>query len=115
MIADTIHNVTEDYEITPHVIRTTRTRSLSQVVNTTLRGFTHVQNIGVVTYQLTVEFVLYHDRDVALETAWMCGDLIKVVDDQKIYYGYITKLSLSDEYVDGYHKGTLVIQEEADV
>lgn len=109
---DTIHNEITGVEITPHVAKTIRTPSLTQVVNTSLNGLTYVQNIGKIIYQLQVDFVIHKDNDSILLSAWHSGDLIKVVDDGNTYYGYIIALQLSEDYAEGYHAGAILIQEE---
>lgn len=111
-MADTIFNQTTGIELTPHVAKTVRTPSLQQVVNVAMNGLPHIQNIGVVSYQLQVEFVIHQDMDLALLNAWQNGNLIKVVDDGVTRYGYITGLKLSEDYAEGYHAGTIKLHEE---
>lgn len=111
-MADTIFNQTTGVELTPFVSKTVRTPSLTQVVNTSISGLPHIQNVGVVSYQLTVEFIIHMDNDLALMNAWQNGDLIKVVDDGVTRYGYITGVSLGEDYAEGYHEGMIRIHEE---
>lgn len=109
---DTLYDESKKVEITPYIAKTVRTPSLTQVVNTALNGLAHVQNIGSVTYQTKVEFVLHKDNDPLLLSAWHQGNLMKVVDDSVIRYGYIIKLELGEDYADGYHTGAILLQEE---
>lgn len=111
-MSDTIRNETQNVEITPYVAKTTRTPSLTQVVNVSLSGLAHIQNIGSVSYQIEVEFIIHKDNDSILFDAWHKGDLIKVVDDDNTYYGYIIGLQLSPDYAEGFHAGAILIQEE---
>ena len=112
---DTLYDETDKVEITPYINKTTRTRSLNQVVNTALSGIPHIQNIGMITYQTQVEFVLHESDDNVLLRAWQRGNLIKVVDNSVTRTGYIIDLVLSDEYAEGYHSGVLLLQEEAEL
>lgn len=109
---DVIYNETTKNEITSYVMKTTRTPSLSQVVNVSLKGLAYIQNIGQVVYQTQVDFVIHKDNDEVLLSAWQNGDLIKVVDDTETYYGYIVDLKLDSEYAKGFHAGSILIQEE---
>lgn len=111
-MADTLYNETEKVEITPHIAKTVRTPSLAQVVNTALNGLAHIQNIGIITYQTEVEFVIHQDNDSLLLSAWRKGNLIKVVDGSVTRYGYIIRLELGEDYAEGYHTGTILLQEE---
>lgn len=109
---DALYDATLNEKITPYIIQTRRTPSLTQVVNTSLSGKPYIQNIGSITYTTEVEFVLQTVKDSNLYQAWESGNLMKVVDDDKTLYGYIIELQLEDDLVDGYHKGTLTLQEE---
>ena len=109
---DTLYNSTKRMEITPHISGTVRTPSLTQVRNVSLNGLPHIQNIGVVSYQLQVKFVIHDSRDDLLLSSWQDGDLIKVVDDNQTHQGYILDLTLSPEYAEGYHEGEILLQEE---
>lgn len=109
---DTIHDEVVGVEITPYVSKTVRTPSLTQVVNTSLNGLTYVQNIGRIIYKVQVDFVIHKDNDALLLTAWHSAHMVKVVDDGAIYYGYIIDLELDTDYADGYHSGSILIQEE---
>lgn len=111
-MTDTLYNETEKVEITPYVAKTVRTPFLAQVINTALNGLAHIQNIGVVTYQTEVSFVIHRDRDSLLMSAWQRGNLIKVVDDSITRYGYIIRLELGEDYAEGYHTGVILLQEE---
>lgn len=111
-MSDTIFNEITGVEITPYVAKTTRTPSLTQVVNTSLNGLTYVQNIGKIIYQLEVEFIVHKDNDSVLLNTWHSGDMVKVIDGGDTYYGYIIGLELSSDYAEGYHAGVILIQEE---
>ena len=111
-MSDTLYNATLGVEITPHIGKTIRTPSLPQVVNVALNGLPHIQNVGLISYQLQVEFVIHQNMDGTLLTAWQNGNLIKVVDDGVTRFGYITKLTFGKDYAEGYHTGTIVLQEE---
>lgn len=111
-MSDTIFNEITGVEITPYVAKTIRTPSLNQIINTSLNGLVHIQNIGKVTYQTNVEFIIHKSNDYKLIEAWHKGDLLKVIDDDNIFYGYIIQLTLSPDYAQGYHAGSILIQEE---
>ena len=111
-MADTIYNEITKVEITPHVMKTYRTPSLSQIVNTSLSGLTYVQTVGAVTYQTQVDFVIHKNNDSMLVEAWKNVDLMKIIDDNEIYYGYIIDLRFDNEYANDYHSGSILIQEE---
>lgn len=111
-MTDIILNEATSVEITSHIIKTYRTPSLNQVVNVSLSGLVYVQNIGSVMYQVQVDFVIHESNDIVLLNAWKDGNLIKVVDDDKIYYGYIIDLTLDQDFANGYHSGSILIQEE---
>lgn len=111
-MSDTIYDEIASVEITPHIAKTVRTPILTQVVNTSLNGLTYIQSIGKMTYQTKVEFVIHKDNDPLLLDAWYGGNIVKVIDDGDTYYGYIISLQLGDKYAEGYHTGTIVIQEE---
>lgn len=110
---DTIFDMVKNVEITPHVAKTKRTPNLPQVVNVALNGLAYIQTTGVLTYQLEVEFVIHQDNDALLLKAWEYGNLVKVVDGNSTRQGYITFVELEEDYADGYHAGTLIIQEES--
>lgn len=109
---DTIFDTVYGVEITPHVAKTKRTPDLPQVVNVALNGLAYVQTTGVLTYKLEVEFVIHTNNDPLLMRAWEYGSLVKVVDDNNTRYGYITSLKLEEDYADGYHSGSMTLQEE---
>ena len=111
-MSDTLHNETTGVEITPFIAKTIRTPSLTQVINTAINGLAHIQNIGVVSFQTQVEFVIHRDNDILLLNAWQDGNLLRVIDDELTRYGYIVGLELGEDYADGYHVGTLLLQEE---
>lgn len=111
-MTDTIWNEPLGVEITPYVKDVSRTPSLAQVVNTSLSGLAYIQNVGKVTYQLTVDIVLSSAQDSVLMTAWVDGDLVKVINDDTVYYGYIIGVSTGDDYADGFHEATILLQEE---
>ena len=111
-MADTIYNEMLGIEITPHVVKTYRTPSLPQVVNTSLSGLAYIQTVGVLTYQVQVDFVIHESSDKLLLDSWTHVDLMKIVDDDKVYQGYIIDLALDHEYANGYHSGSILIQEE---
>lgn len=109
---DTLYDTTRGVEITPYISKTVRTPNLTQVVNTALNGLTYLQSVGPITYRTQVEFVIHKDNDPLILSAWLNGNLIQVIDDLTLRYGYIIDLELEEEYADGYHKGTIVLQEE---
>lgn len=111
-MADTLYNQTKGIEITKDIDKTLRSPSLQQVLNVGLNGLVHVQNIGIVNYQTQVNFIIHEDNDKLLYDAYRDADLIKVVDDNKTYYGYIIAVNVDSEYAQGYHKAAIVIQEE---
>ena len=111
-MADTLYDTNALKELTPYIRQTKRTPSLNQVVNTGLNGVVHIQNIGVVNFEITVEFVIHTENDQAVYTAYRDGHLLQVKDDDREYFGYITAVSLEDEYADGYHAGILILQQE---
>ena len=111
-MADTITNQSTGTEITKNVIRTSRSSSLAQAVNVALNGIVHVQNFGKVKFRVQVEFVIHESNDNLLYEAWRNADLIKVIDDGRIYSGYITSVALSTDFAQGYHEGVIVLQEE---
>ena len=111
-MADTIFNKIKNVEITPHVMKTYRTPSLSLVANVSLNGLAYVQSIGPVTYQIQVDFVIHENNDGLLLDAWKNVDLIEIVDEGKTYYGYIIDLKLDHDFANGYHTGAILIQEE---
>lgn len=109
---DTLYDVTRSLEITPFISKTVRTPSLTQVVNVSMNGLPHIQNIGTVSYQTRVEFVLHKSSDPLLMDSWHKGNLMKVVDDSVERFGYIIGLELGEDYADGYHTGSILLQEE---
>ena len=111
-MADTLYNQSKSIEITKDIIETLRTPSLQQVLNVGLNGLVYIQNIGSVTYQVQVDFVIHESNDIVLLNAWKDGNLIKVVDDNNEYIGYITAVNLDNKHAQGYHKGTIILQEE---
>ena len=111
-MADTLYNQSKNIEITKDIIETLRTPSLQQVLNVGLNGLVYIQNIGAVTYQVQVDFVIHESNDIVLLNAWKDGNLIKVVDDNNEYIGYITAVNLDNKHAQGYHKGTIILQEE---
>lgn len=111
-MSDTIRNEITGVEITPFVARTIRTPSLTQVVNTSLNGLTYVQNIGKIIYQVEVQFIIHKNNDAILLDTWHKADMVKIVDDENTYYGYIIDLQLDYDYAEGYHLGAILIQEE---
>ena len=111
-MSDMILNEDAKIEITPYVAKTTRTPVLTQVINTSLNGLPHIQNIGTVGYQVEVEFIIHKDDDPELIRAWNDGNMVKVVDDDNEYHGYIIAVTLSPDYAEGYHAGSILIQEE---
>lgn len=110
---DTLYDSTLGREITPYIIGTTRNSSLTQVINHSLSGALYLQVIGTVVNSTEVEFVIATSNDSLLMTAWSSGSLVKVTNDGQTRSGYITELQLDDTIVDGYHKGTLTLQEES--
>lgn len=110
---DTVFDTSRGVEITPYVAKTKRTPVLPQVVNVALNGLAYIQTTGVLTYQLEVELVIHQNNDALLLRAWEYGSLIKVVDEGNTYQGYITAITLEDEYAEGYHRGNITIQEES--
>lgn len=111
-MADTLFNQTSGVEITKDIVRTSRATSLNQVLNVGLNGLIHIQNIGKASHQITVEFVIHENNDNLLYTAYENANMIKVVDDNREYYGYIISIELGNEYAEGYHTGTIIIQQE---
>lgn len=111
-MTDTMFNETSNLEITSHIAKTYRTPFLSQIVNVSLNGLAYIQNIGPVTYQVQVDFVIHESNDNLLLNAWENGDLIKVIDENKTYYGYIIDLVLGQDFAKGYHSGSILLQEE---
>lgn len=109
---DTFYDETLGLEITPHIVKTVRAFDLPQVVNVSLNGLAYIQTTGSIAFQVQVNFVIHENNDNDLFNAWINGDLMKVVDDEKTYYGYIIDLKFDDDYAKGYHSGTAVIQEE---
>lgn len=114
-MADTLFNQSSGVEITKDIIDTLRTPFLNQVVNVGLNGLVHIQNIGKISFQVLVNFVIHESNDALLYEAYENASLIKVVDDAKEYYGYIISVELGNEYAEGYHLGTIIIQEEVAV
>lgn len=110
-MSDTIFNEITGVEITPYVAKTTRTPSLTQIVNTSLNGLTYIQNIGKITYKIEVEFIIHKDNDSILLNTWHKGDMVKVIDDNNEYHGYIIGIELSPDYAEGYHAGVILLQE----
>lgn len=111
-MADTLYNQSKNIEITKDIIRTLRASSLQQVLNTGLNGLVHIQNIGVVNFQVQVEFIIHKKNDNLIYNAYRDADLMKIVDDDNEYIGYIISVSLDNKYAQGYHKGTIILQEE---
>ena len=112
-MADTLYNQSKSIEITKDIIETLRTPSLQQVLNVGLNGLVHIQNIGIVNYQIQVDFIIHKKNDKLIYDAYRDADLIKVIDDNNEYIGYITAVNLDNKYAQGYHKGTIILQEEA--
>lgn len=111
-MADTLYNQSKNIEITKDIIETLRTPSLQQVLNVGLNGLVHIQNIGIVNYQIQVDFIIHKQNDKLIYDAYRDADLIKVIDDNNEYIGYITAVNLDNKYAQGYHKGTIILQEE---
>lgn len=111
-MADTLYDVNAGKELTPYIVKTERTPSLNQVVNNGLNGVVHIQNIGVVNFEIDVQFVLHKSNDESVYTAYQNGHLLQVRDDDREYFGYITAVALEEDYADGYHAGRLVLQQE---
>lgn len=109
---DTLYDVTRGLEITPFISKTIRTPSLTQVVNVSLNGLPHIQNIGAVSYQTRVEFVIHSNNDPSLMVSWRQGSLMRVIDSSVERLGYIISLELGEDYADGYHTGSILLQEE---
>ena len=111
-MTDTIFNKTKNIEITPHVMKTYRTPSLSQVVNVSLNGLAYIQSTGPITYQIHVDFAIHENNDSLLLDAWKNVDLIEIIDEGKTYYGYIIDLKFDHDFANGYHAGAILVQEE---
>lgn len=109
---DTIFDLSKNIEITPFVIQAKRTPNLPQVVNTSLSGLAYVQVTGTIYYTTEVSFVIHKTMDSELLSAWKTGSLIKVVDGDITLQGYITSVELDTELADGYHKGSIDLQED---
>ena len=111
-MADTLYNQSKSIEITKDIIETLRTPSLQQVLNVGLNGLVHIQNIGIVNYQIQVDFIIHKQNDKLIYDAYRDADLIKVIDDNNEYIGYIISVNLDNKHAQGYHKGTIILQEE---
>lgn len=112
-MADTLWNIIKQKEITPDIIKITRIPNLTQVVNIGLNGLVHIQNIGSISYQITAEIAIHKSKEVDLFDAFMNGDLVKIVDDDNEYRGYIISVKPDDKgYIQGYHKMTIILQQE---
>lgn len=111
-MADTLYNQSKDVEITKDIIETLRTPSLQQILNVGLNGLVYIQNIGDVSYQTQVEFIVHKQNDEIIYDAYRDADLIKIIDDDNEYFGYIIAVNLDNKYAQGYHKGTIILQEE---
>lgn len=111
-MADTLYNEVIGVEITPYIAKTIRTPLLPQIVNSSLSGLAYVQVTGTVTFQTQVDFIINEANDNDLLSAWENGNLIKVIDGAKVIKGYIIGVTLDENYANGYHAGSILIQEE---
>lgn len=111
-MADVLYNQSKNIEITKDINETFRASSLQQVLNVGLNGLVHIQNIGVVNYQVQVDFIIHKTNDKLLYDAYRDADLVKVVDGENEYIGYITSVNLDNKFAQGFHRGSVILQEE---
>lgn len=110
---DTITNQTTGIELTPHVISVNQVIDINQIQDFDLRGIPHIQNIGIEHYTLTVEFVSEIAQRSLILSAFRRADLIRIVNDDDVYLGYMSSLKFDERQKTLTHqRGTMTLLEE---
>lgn len=111
-MADTLTDLIENKEITPYVYESLRTPTVSQVVNVALNGIAYVQCMGEMTFTVEAKILMHVNNEVDLYGAYKNAHLVRLVDDDNIYEGYITSIKLSNKKANGFYECTIKMQEE---
>lgn len=111
-MADTLLNTITGEEITSFIMSTSRVPHMTQVSNIALNGLVHIQNIGAISFQIGVEFIIHKSKEAALLNSYRDGHLMRVVDDDNDYRGYIIAVQLDNVYAEGYCRCYIVLQQE---
>lgn len=108
LVYDTSYGVevTEFIEsLTPYIERT-------QVVNVDFSGAPHIQAIGELYKRFLVVAVVSESGGKLLERAFNDVSLIRVVYDEREYYGRISTMNPYKDIIQGYYKVSLEMYSE---
>lgn len=111
-MSDCLKNLTTNVTITEDIIETNSyTPELIQIITKALDGSIYIQNHGQINHRVVATILLDSDQDALLDNAYLNGDLVQLVDDDRIYQGYLVGTKPSVKYVDTYHECQITIQE----